>query len=277
MAGRPGLFGGSRQSDAPERDAEFGFGPDSQNGPQFARLGDSRSTRDGGFGTTPGFDPVWGTLGPPATQAVDPWKTQADGPEADGPIIDVDIFGDGFQISGQICTGQFPRLSDWLNMQQGFIRVQKASLAHLGNGNLPDPDRENGTLWVRLDQIVVAAERAVMATARPGPMVIEKEKRNVTIVTPGYSLRGSLHVHAYGSMKQFLESPDPHFIPVTDVLIRWTSDPKLVSRFPFAMINRQQLISVLHEPATPVGEGSDGDSSGAHDADLPLHRRSGAA
>lgn len=277
MAGRPGLFGGSRQSDAPERDAEFGFGPDSQNGSQFARLGDSRSTRDDGFGAVPGFDPVWGTLGPPAAQAIDPWKTQANGPETDGPIIDVEIFGDGFQISGLICTGQFSRLSDWLNMQQGFFRVQEASLAHLGHTNLPDPDHQRGTLWVRLDQIAVVAERAVMSTARPGPMVVQKEKRKATIVTPGCSLRGSLHIHAYGSMKQFLESPDPHFIPITDVLIRWISDPKLVTRFPFAMINRQQLISILDEPITPAGEGSQGDSNVEHDADLPLHRRSGAA
>lgn len=277
MAGRPGFFGGPRQGDAPERDAEFGFGSDTENGSPFARLGDSRSTRDGGFGATPGFDPVWGTLGPPAAQAIDPWKTQADEPEADGPIVDVEIFGDGFQISGQICTGQFPRLSDWLNMQQGFIRVQEASLAHLGHGNLPDPDHQKGTLWVRLDQIVVIAERAVMSTARPGPLVVQKEKRKATIVTPGYSLRGLLHVHAYGSTKQFLESPDPHFIPITDILIRWTSDPRLVTHFPFAMINRQQLISVLDEPATPAGEESQGDSSGEHDADTPLHEERGAA
>jgi hypothetical protein len=275
MSGRPGFFGGFRPGDAPGRDVEFGSGSEAQEGSSFIRLGDPRSGRDdGGFGTASGFDPVWGTLGPPTAQADDPWRGKGDDVEA-GPIVDVEIFGDGFQISGQICTGQFPRLSDWMNMQQGFIRVQEASLAHLGHGNLPDPDHQRGTLWVRLNQIVLVAERSVMATNRPGAPVVQKERRKATIVAPGYSLRGSLHVHTYGSMKQFLESPDPHFIPITELTIRWTSDPALVSRFPFALVNREQLISLLDEPATPAGEGSQ--AEGDNEAELLLHRRWGAA
>ena len=275
MSGRPGFFGGLRTSEAPERDAEFGFGSEAREGSPLVRLGDSRPNRDdGGFGAVPGFDPVWGTLGPPVAQANDPWQEKSEEVET-GPIVDVEIFGDGFQISGQICTGQFRRLSDWLNMQQGFIRVQEGSMSHLGHANLPDPDHQKGTLWVRLDQIVLVAERAVVATTRPGAPVVQKERRKATIVTPGYSLRGNLHVHTYGSMKQFLESPDPHFLPITELTLRWTSDAALVSRFPFALINRQQLISLLDEPATPAGEGSQADQD--HEAELPLHQRWGAA
>jgi len=168
MSGRPGLFGGFRPGDAPERDVEFGPGSAAREGAQFIRLGDPRSGRDdGAFGPTSGFDPVWGTLGAPLTQPEDHWRATSDDGEV-GPIADVEIFGDGFQISGRICTGQFPRLSDWLNMQQGFIRVQEASLAHLGHGNLPDPERQKGTLWVRLNQIVMVAElNVVAATATP--------------------------------------------------------------------------------------------------------------
>jgi hypothetical protein len=275
VSGRPGFFGGFRPGDAPERDVEFGRGSESQEGSPFIRLGDPRSGRnDGEFGTPAGFDPVWGTLGSPVAQANDPWKDQREDAEV-GPIVDVEIFGDGFQISGQICTGQFPRLTDWMNMQQGFIRVQEASLAHLGHGNLPDPDHQRGTLWVRLNQIALVAERSVMATSRHGAPVVQKERRKARIVTPGYSLRGNLHVHAFGSMKQFLESPDPHFIPITELTIRWTSDPALVSRFPFGLINREQLISLLDEPATPAGEGSQ--SEGDNEAELPLQQRWGAA
>jgi len=273
MSGRPGFFGSIRQGDASERDAEFGPGSD-RDGTPF-RLGDSRPGRaDGGFGTVPGFDPVWGTLGPPASQGGDPWQERSEEVET-GPIVDVEIFGDGFQISGQICTGQFPRLSDWLNMQQGFIRVQEGSLAHLGHGNLPDPDHQKGTLWVRLNQTVLVAERTVLAAERPGAPVVQKERRRATMVTPGYSLRGNLHIHTHGSMKQFLETPDPHFLPLTEITIRWTSDPALVSRFPFAMVNREQVISLLDEPATPAGE--ELQPEGHHEGEMPLLRRSGAA
>ena len=269
MAGRPGFFGGIRQSDAPDRDADFGYAP--REGSPFIRLGDLTGA-ELGAGRTPGFDPVWGTLGSPMDEAVDPWQTQSADVEA-GPIVDVEIFGDGFQITGQICTGQFPRLSDWLNMQQGFIRVQEGTLAHLGPGNMPDPEHQKGTLWVRLNQVVLVAERSTATSLRPGAPVVQKERRKATIMTPGYSLRGYLHVHTFGSMKQFLETPDPHFIPLTDLLVRWTSDPTLVTRFPFALVNREQLISLLDEPASPSGEGSalDGESE-----DVPL-RRWGAA
>jgi len=41
-------------------------------GPSPIRLGDPNAPRSGeGFGTPPGFDPVWGTLGAPAAQAED--------------------------------------------------------------------------------------------------------------------------------------------------------------------------------------------------------------
>jgi hypothetical protein len=55
-------------------------------------------------------------------------------------------------------------------------------------------------------------------------------------------------------MKQFLEAPDPHFLPITDVAVRGLSRPALVTRFPFAMVNREQLVSVLAEAEAPALE-----------------------
>lgn len=276
MSGRPGFLGGMRQNDAFERDADSGFGPATLVSDSPLRLGGPDGGRaEGGFGTPPGFDPIWGTLGAPDPRSGDDWLGRGDEND-EGVAVDVEIFGDGFQIQGQICTGQFPRLSDWLNMQQGFIQVQEGSLAHLGHGNLPDPDHQKGTLWVRLSQIVMVVEHTVMAAPRPGAPVVQKERRKATIVTPGYSMRGNLHVHSYGSMKQFLESPDPHFIPVTELTMRWINDPALVSRFPFALVNREQLISLLDEPATPAGEGSQAGAD-PESSDVSDHRRWGAA
>ena len=161
-------------------------------------------------------------------------------------------------------------------MQAGFIQVRDAWHVHLGQRNLPDPDQRRGTLWVRLDQIVLVAERAVAQQSRPGAPVVQKQRRKVAIVTPGYSLRGNLYIHAYGSMKQFLESPDPHFLPLTELNVRWLSDPSLVARYPFAMVNRGQLVTVLDESVSLAG-----DTANAHAensvGDMPLHRRSGAA
>jgi hypothetical protein len=276
MAGRPGFFGGSNQTDAPERDPETGFGLGSRIGTApVIRLGDPNSPRsENGYSTPPGFDPVWGTLGAPAAQGHDDWLVRGnDQPE--GVAVDVDIFGAGFQISGQIHTGQFDRLSDWINMQTGFIQVSDAWHVHLGQAYLPDPGQRKSTLWVKLDQVVLVAERAPVQQSRPGAPVVQKQKRKVSIVTPGYNLLGSIYVHAYGSMAQFLETPDPRFLPVTDLTVHWLSDSAMVARFPFAMVNRSQLVTMIDETAPDSGDTADATPDESEDE--PPRRLWGAA
>jgi hypothetical protein len=274
MAGRPGFLGGIRTSDAPERDANSGFGTGILFDPNGPRLGDPNAPRfNEGFNTPPGFDPVWGTLGAPAAPSHDDWGTRSE-ESIEGVSVDVEVFGNGFQVSGRIQTGQFPRLSDWINMQTGFIQVHDAWHAHLGQTAAPAPDQRKGTLWVRLNQVVLIAERAPIQQVRPGAPVVQKQRRQVSIVTPGYNLSGSIHVVAYGSMSQFLETPDPHFLPMTDTTVRWLSDATMIGRFPFAMVNREQLVTVLDDSASQGG-GSSG--SGNVDEDMPLHQIFGAA
>jgi hypothetical protein len=276
MAGRPGFFGGARETDAPERDPESGFGLGSLLGTApVIRLGESNSSRsENGFTTPPGFDPVWGTLGAPAAQGHDDWLVRGND-ELEGVTVDVDIFGAGFQISGQIHTGQFDRLSDWINMQTGFIQVRDAWHVHLGQSYAPNPDQRKGTLWVKLDQVVLVSERTPIVQNRPGAPVVQKEKRKVSVVTPGYNLMGSIYVHTYGSMGQFLESPDLRFLPITELTVHWLSDAAMVARFPFAMVNRQQIVTILDE--TSPNSGGSAQSGGEQEDEMPLHRRWGTA
>ena len=78
------------------------------------------------------------------------------------------------------------------------------------------------------------------------------------------------------SMARFLETPDPHFLPVTDVTVRWVTNPTLVARFPFALLNRQQLLTILDEPqAATVREEEPAEIEAA--AELVNRRRWGAA
>ncbi len=277
MAGRPGFLDGLRRGDASDRDAASGFGSDGfGDTPPVVRLGEPNAQgQDGGLGGRPGFDPVWGSLGSPFAQGTDAWE-QSQEAEEEGLAFDVEIFGDGLQIAGQIRTGQFPRLSDWLNMQSGFIQVQNGMHVHPGPADASDADQRAGMLWVRLDQVIMVAERTSIQETRLGAPVVQKQRRKVSIVTPGYDLRGSLHVHAHGSMHQFLETPEPHFLPVTEVTVHWLSDPALVARFSFAMINRQQIVTIRDEPSVPA-EDSARSTQSAGDDSMPLHRRWGAA
>jgi hypothetical protein len=74
----------------------------------------------------------------------------------------------------------------------------------------------------------------------------------VSIVTPGYRLRGDMHLHTNGSMNHFLQASDPHFLPITDLTVRRLSDATTVAHFAFAAINRRQLVTLLDESAQPV-------------------------
>jgi hypothetical protein len=254
MTGRPGFLGGLRQNDAQDRNAEAGLGVDPSigNTPQ-ARLGDPEGQRSATVFDSPrGFHPIWGTLGAPAPEDSRDVLGRDDG-GLDGPAVDVEIFGDGLQISGQIHTGQFDRLTDWINMQTGFVQVRDALNVEAGQTAEANPDQRTGTLWVRLDQIVLVAERSPVQQDRPGAPVVQKVRRAVSIVTRGYRFVGGIHVHAHGSMTQYLESPDPHFLAVTDLAVHRLSDDSVIAQFPFATINREQMVTVLDDPASSLG------------------------
>jgi hypothetical protein len=261
MAGRPGFFGGARPTETADREPDLMVGPGGLVGAvPVIRLGDPNASRPfAGYGGQPDFDPVWGTLGAPSPDSQNGWLGRED-EVPEGVPIGVEVFGNGFQISGQLWTGQFDRLSDWLNMQSGFIQIRDALQVHLGLPDAPDPDQRRGRLWVRLDQVAIVAERSPAQQGRPGAPVVRKQRRKVSIVTPGYSLQGNIHVHANGSMAQFLDAPDPHFIPVTDLTVRWLSSSALVARFPFALVNREQLVTILDQPAAAAA--ASGDTAG---------------
>jgi hypothetical protein len=201
-----------------------------------------------------GLDPTWGTLGALTPDGENDWL--AGGEElAAGHAVDVEIFGDGFYVSGLIGTGRFDRLSDWINVQTGFVQVREAWQGQTGRSEGADWGLRHRTLWVRLDQIVLVAERSPIQRDRPGMPAVPKERRKVSIVTPAYELLGSIHVHTYGSMSKLLESPEPHFLPMTVLTVRSLADAATVARFPFALVNREQIVSVLQEPPIAAAEG----------------------
>ncbi|MEZ0241223.1 MAG: hypothetical protein ACAH65_10535, partial [Chloroflexota bacterium] len=45
----------------------------------------------------------------------------------------------------------------------------------------------------------------------------------------------------------FVDATDPKFIPMTDVRVRWVSDRKLAARYPFALVQRAQILGVATE------------------------------
>jgi hypothetical protein len=246
MIGRPGSLLSIGNGEA-ERDLGGGAGSVSP-GARVAALVEAELGSQVGPGDVPGFDPTWGTLRPPLLLESDPWLTRpgAGGAAIEVACTDAEIFCDGFQVSGQLETGQFGRLSDWLKMQTGFIAVLNASINRLGGADLADLHEGGNTQWVRLDGIAILAERAQTEHGRPGAPVVPKQAHGVSMVMPAYRLEGSMHIHADGSVSEFLASPETRFLPITDVLVRLLSDPTVVARFPFALVNRDHLVSLVN-------------------------------
>ena len=52
-------------------------------------------------------------------------------------------------------------------------------------------------------------------------------------------------------MIAFLDATDPHFIPMTNVRVRWLADRRLAGRFPFVLVQRDHIVGV----ATDVSGG----------------------
>ena len=269
MVARPGFLGSLHPEGLRERDDTSGFGAGAPADRLPVRLDHPVGARSAASSGGPGFDPIWGTLSGPIPPVNDGWLGREN--RLDGILQAVEVFGDGFQVSGHVRTGQFDRLSDWINMQTGFMQVQDAVLSHLGLPESPDSDQK-GTLWVRLDQVVILADRSPVQASRPGAPIIRKQPLRVSILTPGYSLQGSIHVHANGSMAHFLEAPDPSFMPMTDLTLRWLSNPALVARIPFALVSRQQVVTILAESADDAHMARDAAAQAS-----PFRVRSGAA
>jgi hypothetical protein len=199
----------------------------------------------GGEVEAPAFDPIWGTVTGPLVREGDQWVRPGE-VELSGTKIEVEIFCDGLQISGQLGTGQFGRLSDWISMQSGFIPIQNASPRRPGD---PGPAHQGDDVdWIRLSSVVIVAEREGAQQDRAWAPVVQKKPLTVTMVTADYRIDCSLHILADGSLSQYLASPDQRFLPVTEVTLRSRSDPMLVARFPFALVNRDQLLALLPRP-----------------------------
>ena len=194
------------------------------------------------------IDPVWGS-GSLNDPLQDPWLTGSSEATDQGVLAEIGLYGEGFQISGQVSMGSFERLSDWLAVQSGFMRLSNVVQSLHGRDD-GSSGNSSGRLWARLDQIVLVTQRANGQGNRTGAMVVPKTALKVLVVAAGYRLRGSIHVHRNGSIEQFLESVDPQFLPMTDLRVDWLGNPAIASHFPFGLVSRRHIITLMQDEST---------------------------
>ena len=190
-------------------------------------------------------DPVWGTGIAPAGLE-----------ERGGQHLELELIGDRLRVWGVADLGRFRRLTDYVNMLQGFFTLRDVTLLDRSGA----PTRVTmPELRVRLDDVAVVAQRHDEASARDEhAVVVEKVEQRLVLMTASHLIAGNIHVHAGGSLLHFVDSTDPRFIPMSDTRVRWLDDRSLVGHFAFALVHRSTIVGVATEGlgGTDGGSGS---------------------
>jgi len=161
--------------------------------------------------------------------------------EAPDALVAVELVGPHLRVAGSISLGRFRRLSDVLNHHEGLLLLHDATIL-----------RRNGTatrvttpgIWVNpIEVTLVGQPNPDQLGGAPPEFRIVKEQRELIVVTPGHTLTGQVYIPQGADLAVFIESADPAYIPVTDVRTRSLADRRIITRYPFALLNRRHIVA----------------------------------
>jgi hypothetical protein len=192
----------------------------------------------------------WGDSPPTFDRSGDAWGTGqsafAEEDETGGGEQYIELIGTQLWVAGMINLGRFRRVSDFVNIVQGYLVIRDVVvLTRIGEATrltLPE-------LRVLPDDIAVvgqlATDRAPHATGTG--VFIEKTVQRLVVLTRSHIIDGDVFIHGDGTIMSFVDATDPRFIPMSDVRVRWVADRKLAARYPFALVQRSQILGVATE------------------------------
>ena len=158
----------------------------------------------------------------------------------------LELIGTHLRASGAAEVGRFRRISDYVNAVDGFFRLRDVVLLDRTGAptRITMPE-----LRVRLDDVAIVGQLVVEALPPPtdGHVVISKAMVRLVVMTRAHIIYGYVYIHEHGSLMQFVDSTDPRFIPMSNVRVRWLADRRLAGRYPFALIQRSQILGVATE------------------------------
>lgn len=192
----------------------------------------------------------WGESPPTFDRSSDVWGTGqsafAEEDEAGGGEQYIELIGTDLWVAGMVDLGRFRRVSDFVNIVQGYLAIRDVVvLTRTGEATrltLPE-------LRVLPDDIAVVGQ---LGTDRPAQatgvgVFIEKVAQRLVVLTRSHIIDGDVFIQRDGSIMTFVDASDPKFIPMSDVRVRWVSDRKLAARYPFALLQRSQILGVATE------------------------------
>jgi hypothetical protein len=157
-----------------------------------------------------------------------------------GRTEEVELVGPYLRMSGSLNIGQFRRISDFLNNQEGLIAVREATVLRR-NG---EPTKvHTQSIWVAPHELTLLAQHEAAEAAGAGDLQVPKVGVPLIVVTPGHTLTGEIYIGQDANLEMFIESPTPSFIPLTDVRTRSLADRRITSRYAFALLNRAHIVA----------------------------------
>ena len=171
-------------------------------------------------------------------------------PEPKGRDEIIELVGTNLRLTGLISLGRFPRLTDLINSSSGYVRVHQARLLQR-DGEPTDLDLPE--LMVDQDEISFIAE-PVAPPHEPGSggtfvdpgmggSMADRQTRQFVLFTPGHTVTGTVYIFGETDLAAFVDSTHPRFVPMLDVTTRSLADRRIVSHYPFILINRTQMIA----------------------------------
>ena len=158
----------------------------------------------------------------------------------------LELIGSRLRVAGMVDLGRFRRVSDFVNLVPGHIVLRDVVVlsrrASRRGSRCPScaSCRRTSRSWASWP-----TTRA--RSSGEGGVFIEKRPHRIVLLTRSHLIDGEVFIQADGSVMAFVDATDPKFIPMTDVRVRWISDRKLAARYPFALVQRSQIIGVATE------------------------------
>lgn len=192
----------------------------------------------------------WGESPPTFDRSSDVWGTGqsafAEDADEGGGEQYIELIGTQLWVAGMVDLGRFRRVSDFVNIVQGYLVIKDVVvLTRTGEATrLTMPE-----LRVLPDDIAIvgqlANDRPQQATGQG--VFIEKVAQRLVVMTRTHIIDGDVFIQRDGSIMSFVDATDPKFIPMSEVRVRWVSDRKLAARYPFALLQRSQILGVATE------------------------------
>jgi hypothetical protein len=160
-----------------------------------------------------------------------------------GGVAYLELIGSQLWVAGMADLGRFRRVSDFVNIAQAYIVLRDVVvLSRAGDASR----------LVLPELRVLPADLAVVGqltddksqTSSEGGVFIEKRPHRLVLLTRSHIIDGDVFIQVDGSVMTFVDATDPKFIPMSDVRVRWVSDGKLAARYPFALVQRSQILGV---------------------------------